>query len=202
MQYGGVYADIDVMCLKPISEWNQLHGDDAAVLLGVENFKAKDKRPPLGLQVNNWAMAAMPGHPMLGTMPQVVVNSIQQQYFTLAQQQTIPLSPMLYEAGILERTGPTALTTALYVYFDSIDYDLNTVKEADFNGEMGVLAGGVRVLPEVALGSGWEVAEGRHRGVTCADIARSKPDALVCHMYWGTWRATWPHAQIKTYRDC
>jgi hypothetical protein len=36
LQYGGVYADADVRCIRPISKWNALHGQDADVLVGAE----------------------------------------------------------------------------------------------------------------------------------------------------------------------
>jgi mannosyltransferase OCH1-like enzyme len=198
-----VYADIDVECLKPIDTWNMQHGNDAAVLLGMENFDAK--RKPHKVHVTNWAIAAMPGHPLLGLMPSVVTKAIQQQYFALARAQTKALSPQLYENGILDRTGPAALTTAMYDYFDSIKFDLNNVTQADINGEKGVLAGGVRVLPVVALSSGWEVAAARSKAqaLTCADVAKNKPQALVCHMFFGSWPTSWGlYTPKRTYDTC
>jgi hypothetical protein len=203
MQYGGVYADIDVECLKPIEEWNMQHGNDAAVLLGVENYETK--RRPHKVHVTNWAMAAMPGHHLLGLMPAVVSRTIQQQYFALARNKTVALSPQLYENGILDRTGPAALTTAMYDYFDSIKFDLNNVTEAELEADKGVLAGGVRVLPQVAMGSGWDVAVARSKGqvFSCADLAKAKPQALVCHMFFGSWRTTWgPFKPKHTYDTC
>jgi hypothetical protein len=202
VQYGGVYADIDVECLKPIDEWNIQHGNDAAVLLGVENYEPN--RSPHKYHVTNWVMAAMPGHPLLGLMPAVVTRTIQQQYFALARTKTAPLSPQLYEAGILDRTGPAALTMAMYDFFDSIKFDLNGVAKDVLVGGEGVVAGGARVLPLVLLGSGWEVAEARSKGrqYSCADLAKDKPQALVCHMFHGTWRAQWSFRQKYTYDNC
>lgn len=193
---------MDVECLKPVDEWNADHGHDAAVLLGMENFDAK--RSPHKVHVTNWAMAAMPGHPLLARMPGVVVREIQKQYFALARKQA-ELSGKLYEQGILERTGPAALTTAMYEYFESVGVDLNNVTEADINSKEGVVAGGVRVLPVVSLSSGWEVAEARSKGLvhSCADVAAAKPQALVCHMFWGSWRSTWrTFKQGFTYDNC
>lgn len=204
LQYGGVYADMDVECLKPIKDWNAQHNHDAAVLLGAENFDIK--RIPHRVHVTNWAMAAMPGHPLLGSFAGVVVREIQKQYFKLAEAEK-ELTPKLYESGILDRTGPAALTTAMYEYYDSIGFDLNKAakSEADISGKQGLLAGGVRVLPVVALSSGWEVADARSKGrqYTCADVARDKPQALVCHMFWGSWRSTWRTFKQKfTYDTC
>lgn len=202
LQLGGVYADMDVECLKPIDEWNAQHGHDAAVLLGVENFDAK--RKPHTVHVNNWAMAAMPGHPLLARFPGVVTREIQKQYFELVAQKG-QMKPLQYEKGILDRTGPAAVTTAMYEYLESVGLDLNKVSEADLTGSGGVIAGGVRVLPGVALSTGWEVADARSKGLkyTCADAAAAKPQALVCHMFWGSWRSTWrTFKQRFTYENC
>lgn len=203
VQLGGVYADMDVECLKPIDEWNAQHGDDAAVLLGIENYDAK--RSPHRVHVNNWAMAAVPGHPLLARFPGVVVREIQRQFFGLAQRYG-ELTPKLYEAGVLNRTGPAALTTAMYEYFESVGLDLNKVPVAELEGSKGgVIAGGVRVLPTIALSSDWKVADARAKGVkyTCADVAAAKPQALVCHMFWGSWRTSWrTFKQRFTYEGC
>lgn len=201
MQFGGVYADIDVECLKPIDEWNIQHNDDAAVLLGVENY---DKNRKEKVHVNNWVMAAMPGHPLLAQFPNLVRRQIQRQYFKVAREHRT-LSPALYEQGILERTGPEALTEALYEYFATAGADLNSVTEGDLNGDHGVIAGGVRVLPYTAFSTGWEVAVARSKGgkYTCADNALAHPQALVCHMFWGSWRSTWQAwKQHHTYHEC
>lgn len=202
VQFGGVYADMDVECLKPIDEWNAAHNHDAAVLLGTENFDAK--RRPHKIHVTNWVLAAMPGHPLLAKLPTVVMRVIQKQYFALAREEK-QLTAKLYEQGILDRTGPAALTTAMYEYFSGLGVDLNKFTEAEINSEQGVAAGGVRVLPVVALSSGWEVAEARsqQQAYTCADVAAAKPQALVCHMFWGSWRSSWEKfAQPKTYGFC
>jgi hypothetical protein len=201
MQYGGVYADIDVMCLRPIDQWNANHNHDAAVLLGLEDFDPK--RRPHRVHVNNWAVASMPGHPLLGRFPAVVTWHIQRQYFA-AVRKSRQLSPALYEQGILERTGPDALTAAMYHYFQDIGMDLKNVTLADLDGEQGLLAGGVRVASVETLSSGWQVADARqkHRAYNCSNIAVDHPEALVCHQFWGTWRTTWHFRQRKSYGNC
>lgn len=201
MQLGGVYADIDVECLKPIDEWNMQHGNDAAVLLGVECFDMNRKHR---VHINNWVMAAMPGHPLLAQFPSIVMQQIQRQYFQLARGGG-KLSSVLYEQGILDRTGPSALRIALYEHFKASGLDLTNVTESDLNGRQGVIAGGVRVLPMTALSTGWRVALARSKGekYSCADVAAANPQALVCHMFWGSWRSTWQQFnQHFSYEDC
>jgi hypothetical protein len=85
LQYGGVYADIDVWPIQPIDGWNREHAHDAALLLGIEYYYPdRSVGRTLPLQVTNWAMAAMPGHPLLGSMPATISKSIQSQFFEIA----------------------------------------------------------------------------------------------------------------------
>eukprot|EP00882_Tetradesmus_deserticola_P011747 GHRQ01012429.1.p1 GENE.GHRQ01012429.1~~GHRQ01012429.1.p1 ORF type:complete len:265 (+),score=28.99 GHRQ01012429.1:96-890(+) len=97
---GGVYADMDVQCLKPIDEWNADHDHDAAVLLGVENYDAGRRHP---LHVVNWVLAAAPGHPLLGSMPGVVLRAVQRQFFELARTAGAVLHGSAYTNGIIDR---------------------------------------------------------------------------------------------------
>lgn len=187
------------MCLRPIDTWNAKHGHDAAVLLGLEDYKPQ--RKPHSLHVNNWAFASMPGHPLLGRFPGVVSRHIQRQFFEVVRAGKLVTS---YEQGILERTGPDALTSAMYEYFADIAVDVSNVTESDLGGQQGFMAGGVRVASVDTLSSGWQVAAARQggRGYNCSNIAVDHPEALVCHMFWGTWRSVWHFRQQKTYGNC
>lgn len=96
-----MYADVDVWPLRPIDEWNADHNHDAALLLGAEFYHPD---PSVGrtlpLQVTNWAMAALPGHPLLGNMQTVIAQTIQKQFFQLAK----AASPsQAYQDGIIYR---------------------------------------------------------------------------------------------------
>jgi mannosyltransferase OCH1-like enzyme len=99
-QLGGVYADMDVQCLKPIDQWDADHGHDAAVLLGVENYDAGRQHP---LHVVNWVLAAAPGHPLLGSMPGIMAKAVQQQFFQLAKTAGAVLHGQAYTNGIIDR---------------------------------------------------------------------------------------------------
>lgn len=200
-QYGGVYADMDVMCLRPIDTWNANHNHDAAVLLGLENYQAE--RTPHSLHVNNWAIASMPGHPLLGQFPAVVARQMQRHYLEAARNHQ-QVTASLYEQGILQRTGPEALTAAMYDYFDDIGVDISNVTEADLGGKQGFKAGGVQIASVDTLSSGWDVAAARQsrKDYNCQDVAADRPEALVCHMFWGSWRSNWQFGQHKTYDNC
>jgi hypothetical protein len=146
-----VYADVDVQALQPIDTWNDEHGHDAAVLLGVENYDAERTSSPL--HVVNWALAATPGHPLLARLPGVVARAAARQFLELAASQSKLLSADVYESGIIDRTGPAALSRAMYEHFEEasgihpgdLSYDANVTSPA------GLLVDGVRVLPMPAM---------------------------------------------------
>lgn len=96
-----MYADVDVWPLRPIHEWNADKDHDAALLLGVEHYypERNDGRT-LPLEITNWAFAGMPGHPLLGSMPDVIAQTIQEQFFQMAKSAK-PADA--YHDGILNR---------------------------------------------------------------------------------------------------
>lgn len=102
------------------------------------------------------------------------------------------------------RTGPAALSWAAYEYLNNtVGVNMGTATYSNVTSPAGLLAGGVRLLPIEQMGSGWEVAEARKTGrnFTCDDLAREKPTALVCHMFWGSWRDSWSFGQQQTYGE-
>lgn len=92
---------MDVWPLRPIDEWNADKGHDAALLLGIEHYYP-DGHPvsKLPVHVTNWAFAGMPGHPLLGSMPHVIAQKIQQHFFQWAKA-AAPAN--FYHDGILFR---------------------------------------------------------------------------------------------------
>eukprot|EP00775_Hariotina_reticulata_P010317 gene10317-10475_t len=190
---GGVYADMDVQCLQPIDDWNKHHAHDAAVLLGVENY---DKNRPEPIHVVNWVLASVPGHSLLTLLPKIVTRAVQQQFFEAAREEHV-LTRQVYEQGVIDRTGPGALTKAMYEYFHSMGSSLNDVAYKSVTSTGGLIAGDVRLLPVDSFASGWDVAKSRSKGgnLTCEDMLQRHPSALVCHMYWGSWRSMWTFKQ-------
>ncbi|KAI8613528.1 nucleotide-diphospho-sugar transferase [Chytriomyces sp. MP71] len=67
-QFGGVYADADTSCRRPIEEWFLGH-NDATLIVGVEwyaNFYSHMKDAEYRkLQLTQWTFAAAPKHPAL-----------------------------------------------------------------------------------------------------------------------------------------
>lgn len=192
---------MDVQCLKPIDDWNAEHGHDAQVLLGMENYDANRQHP---IHVVNWVLAATPGHPLLGSMPATVAKATQHRFFEIMRRNGMVMTGQVYEAGIIDRTGPAALSWAMYEYFAQIGQDMSSVGDGTLSSAGGCVAGGVRVLPVQNMASGWEVAEARKSGLnfTCDDLGKKVPDAYVCHMYFGSWRSQWHFRVHDTAESC
>jgi hypothetical protein len=193
---GGVYADSDVKCMQPISDWNKQHGFDAALMVGIakRNMRTGDTQ-----EFNQFVMAAMPGHPVLATMPMVISRNLA--YSHLAG---LPLQGKgrLVDDGILMRTGPQAFTSALEAYARRVGakWPVNST-QADLEG--GVLFGSVRAMPKFVLGTGWDTLD---LNMTCEEVKEKvRPEALICHQFFGTWK-TRPEKQLQsrtfTYGDC
>ena len=55
-QFGGVYLDLDIEALKPISQWKHYPFDNTSLILGLEHNES----------FCNWALIASTKHPVLG----------------------------------------------------------------------------------------------------------------------------------------
>ncbi|BGP37184.1 hypothetical protein JCM10450v2_001092 [Rhodotorula kratochvilovae] len=115
---GGVYADTDVECLKPVERW----GEDASwkgerptsyeppsLVVGIEadigNRQDWHDWWPRPLQISQWTMASARGHPvLLDTMRRIVEMS-------LLPEEEQPKS-------VMERTGPGPFTDAVLSYLE------------------------------------------------------------------------------------
>jgi hypothetical protein len=192
---GGVYADSDVKCMQPISTWNQEHNFDAALIVGIakRNMKTGDTR-----EFNQFVMAAMPGHPVLAAMPMVIASNLAYTYLTNLQS----AKGKRADDAVLMRTGPKAFTSAIQAYAGRVGakWPVNST-QADLEG--GVLFGTVRAMPKFVLGTGWDTLD---HNMTCEEVkAKIRPEALICHQFFGTWKAR-PEKQLQarhfTYGDC
>ena len=80
--HGGVYADADTLCVRPVQRWNAEGGHDAAAFFGVEDVFRRDPlgggagwgvaRGRFGVQFEQWALAAAPRHPVFCDMPRLI----------------------------------------------------------------------------------------------------------------------------------
>eukprot|EP00877_Chromochloris_zofingiensis_P002117 jgi/Chrzof1/11906/Cz06g14060.t1 len=107
--FGGVYADSDILCVEPVDNWNKEHGYDAALLTGIEGWIGPQ------VQINQWVLASMPCHPVIGLIPQQMYQEIARDYLEQTKQGE-RISKEHYHGRIIHRTGPQAWTSALQQY--------------------------------------------------------------------------------------
>lgn len=187
-KFGGVYADLDVRCMQPIDKWNREHGHDAQVLIGVE-MVTEGK-----VSLNQWTMAAVPGHPLFASLPDAILNAIQNEYFHLLRDSSTVHVKEEYNKNIIQRTGPIMWTQAVVDYLGN-----HTRLEPDIV-DKGLKSGSVRILPTRSLSVGWEIRESGG-STTCEDLAKGDPKVLVCHQFHGTWKDVYYFKPQVSY-DC
>jgi hypothetical protein len=192
-QYGGVYADSDVRCTKPVSEWNAVNNHDADLLVGVVYTD------PAGMvtRVNNFILAAMPCHPVMAAMPFTTMTRIAAA--GLANRSVgWEQGPALSEA-VIGRTGPAALTATIADYARRLNapWPVNGTQGAAGDGA-GNLVATVRLMPRNIMTMGWETAAEK---ISCEQALARNPGAYICHQYFGTWKATYNHRPALTYNE-
>jgi hypothetical protein len=189
---GGVYADSDVRCMQPISSWNAEHEHDAALLAGIA------KRTPYGytIEFNQFVMAAMPGHPVMASMPVIIASNFATSFL---RGREVSNQGLFHDAGVLSRTGPGAFTAALRQYNERVGghWPINSTR-ADILG--GILFGTVRAMPKFVLGMGWETID---FNMTCDEVKQKvRPEAYICHQFFGTWKKQPEVSTNLTYSGC
>jgi hypothetical protein len=191
--FGGVYADSDVRCIKPISEWNAANNHDADLLVGVVYTDAAG----MVTRVNNFILAVMPCHPVMAAMPFTTMTRIAAA--GLANRSVgWEKGPALSEA-VIGRTGPAALTATIGDYARRLNaqWPVNGTSGAAGTGA-GNLAGTVRLMPRNIMTMGWETAAEK---ISCDEALARNPGAYICHQYFGTWKASYNHRPALTYNE-
>jgi hypothetical protein len=191
-KYGGVYADSDVRCMKPINEWNDVNGHDADLLVGVV-FTDKQN---MVTRVNNFIIAAMPCHPVMAAMPFTTMSTITQSALTGGSVRNEKGKSLTN--GVVSRTGPVALTGTIeqYAARNGVQWPVNSLDGAV--DDRGNLVGRVRLMPRNVMTMGWETAE---KKISCEEAHALHPGAYICHQYFGTWKATYKHRPSLTFSD-
>lgn len=187
-RYGGVYADSDVKCMRPVELWNQRNGHDADMLAAVTFYHKNG-----GIkQITNFIMAAMPCHPVLGGVVFEVAAGIAAE--ALAGQS------VKAEAGIIARTGPLALTAAIAAYATQRGAAWPPNGQEGKTNWTGNLVGQVRIMPTEVMAMGWRAIE---RRTSCEEALKHEPEAYVCHQYFGSWKTHYSFRPTLTYSpDC
>lgn len=131
---GGVYSDIDTVCLKPIDKWASSSGLDAesgmspGLVVGIES---DPDRPDWAdwytrrIQFCQWSMQAKRGHPMLRELVARITN------LTLTREKKGELKKILgKDAGgdIMNWTGPAIWTDVVFEYMNNVMQPQNNFK--------------------------------------------------------------------------
>ncbi|KAK4696512.1 hypothetical protein P7C71_g1406, partial [Lecanoromycetidae sp. Uapishka_2] len=192
---GGVYNDLDVACVKPISTWvPKQYEDSAGVVLGVEvdNKFGPDGRTFTNgvdlFQLVNWTIMSKPNQPFMCFLVKRVIHNIK----TLAESQQKSVSDMIYTIqDVLDSTGPAALTKAFFDYASDITgsnvtyHNFTKMREPRLIGE-------VVILPIQAFGAGHQV-----------EWAGWKQDGteLIHHYFAGSWKSDHVDAPVHLEAD-
>lgn len=108
--FGGVYSDIDTLCIKPIEAWSEGRQGVAAIV-GVE-ADGKDlpewhKAYKRQLQICQWTMVSTPGHPIFARTIYNITQRMTHYY--------IPVEKV-HRDEVCELTGPGVFSDAVYAH--------------------------------------------------------------------------------------
>jgi alpha 1,6-mannosyltransferase len=191
---GGIYADVDTLCLKPVDQWvraknleswtykNQTfskpeHGFNFIIGIEVdvpvwhgEKYLQYYSTP---LQITQWAMAASPGQPVLGKAIGDIFNSIRQ-----------ASKDDLRWRDVTKLTGPAPWTSAVFWSWKGYGIDWKDLRGF---GDKSRIIGEQLVLPMTGFSPGLGTTT-----KTGFDDMISKSiddeDAYVQHLFKGSWR--------------
>ena len=147
---GGVYSDLDVACVQPLSQWVPPQFiDKAGIVLGVqvEQKVGLDGNAKDSFQLADWTIMSKPNQPFLGFLYQRLTENIKH----LAAKQTVP-APNSRPYNISDVTGRNALTQAVLAYATSVIATKVTVNNFTKVAEP-TLFGEILVLPVQAFAS-------------------------------------------------
>lgn len=91
-KYGGVYADLDTVCLSPIDSWI---GEDYSMVVCPEN----------NLHFCQWAFAAEPGHPVMKSVVEAMINRLRNPDYSIKHFVHIHTGPGVWTEGIYNGLG-------------------------------------------------------------------------------------------------
>jgi len=191
-QFGGVYSDVDVTALKPISTWipEEFQGL-ANLVVGIEYAQLDSGRWPSlehSMQFCQWTVMAAPGHEVLRT----VVDRAAYAAMDLADKQSSDLSSIGLGDNqvVISTTGPGIWTAVILEYLrkklrPDLQYrDFSNITEP-------TLFDDILVLPINAFATGQE-----HSG----SIRAGSPDALASHAFRGSWKVDDQYYDWKSHR--
>jgi mannosyltransferase OCH1-like enzyme len=174
---GGVYADIDVECLRPITRFIPDTYDKEAVdmVIGVEiDEPAFENHPILGPKSKSfcqWTFAAKPRLPVLMRL----IENIRDWLYDVSKQKNTPISQIELDFDeVISGTGPSAFTTAILDQMTLQNHGSPVTWDMFHDLADSKLVGGVLVLNVEAFAAGQGHSDSGNHG---------SRGALVKHHY-------------------
>ncbi|OQR90370.1 hypothetical protein ACHHYP_05575 [Achlya hypogyna] len=167
LKYGGVWSDIDTLCLKPVDAWAPPSPHGVSAMVGVE-LDASDVLLDwwsLRLQFTQWTFAAAPNHPMM----RHVVEFIYHRFKDMA---VIPTNVHIV-------TGPTIWTEAILDYLKQTAR-VDSIQPFRFLARP-MLLGDIAIMPVTSFNPTNPPMGGR---------GMDDPASLSAHLFLGSWKET------------
>ncbi|CAF0748756.1 unnamed protein product [Adineta steineri] len=181
---GGIYTDMDTICLQPIDTWIKgMIMNRTGLIIGIEAdaslWDVWQGDYARQIQFVQWTIAAAPGHPILYE----IVKRIADISRTM-------IRDMTSEKQILEWTGPAVWTDVITNYI-SVKYGFSWRNFKNLNQPL-LIGNDIYVLPITAFSPGLN----RMGSKPITD-----PDAKVQHFFQGSWRKSNEKRSIKRKRS-
>lgn len=168
---GGIYTDIDTICLRPIDTWiNGMTINNIGLIIGIEAdaslWDVWQGDYARQIQFVQWTIAAAPGHPILYR----IVKRIADISSTMALK-------TINEHQILEWTGPAIWTDIISNYFlVKYRFSLSHLKYLE---QPKLVGEDIYVLPITAFSPGLKKMGSK---------SINDPEARVQHLFSGSWK--------------
>jgi mannosyltransferase OCH1-like enzyme len=192
---GGVYADIDVECLKPIEHFipNRYDEKDIDMVIGIETDMPDFKdHPVLGQKSQSFCQWTFMGKARLPVMMRLIEN-IMAWLNGVSKKQNKPISQIELDFDeVLIGTGPSAFTSAVLAEMSAKTG--NSVTWDQFSGMLdSKVVAGVLVLPSESFAAGTgHSASGNHDG---------KSALIKHHFHASSWPTNHPRFKHPVYGE-
>lgn len=154
---GGVYADIDVECLRPINRFipDRYKEEDVDMIIGVEiDEPAFINHPVLGSKCSSFCQWTFAAKPRLPVMMRLIEN-IQDWIHDLSNEKSVPVSELELDFNeVISGTGPSAFTKAVLEQMTAQNQGQEVTWDAFHDLAESKLVSGILVLDVEAFAAG------------------------------------------------
>ncbi|KAF2019516.1 glycosyltransferase family 32 protein [Aaosphaeria arxii CBS 175.79] len=154
---GGLYADIDVECLRPIDRFipERYDAHDVDLIIGIEiDEPAFKSHPVLGSKCESFCQWTFAAKPRLPVMMRLVEN-IQEWIHDLSKQKGVSISELQLDFNeVISGTGPSAFTKAILEQMTAQNHGKPVTWDTFHNLAESKLINGILVLNVEAFAAG------------------------------------------------